>query len=93
MQGSADTVNPPSTSLQLYSADQARVRYYLDLFGATHTVPYWGTNQVERVVARVTLAFFDRYLLGDTGALATMTRDGNIPGAAALVSAGRLPPA
>src|SRR5271165_4243997 len=89
---SADTVNPPWTSLQLYSADRARARYYLDLFGATHTVPYWGTNRVERVVARVTLAFFDRYVLGDAGALATMTRDGNIPGAAALVSGGRLPP-
>jgi len=92
VQGSADTVNPPWTSLQLYSADRARARYYLDLFGATHTVPYWGTNRVERVVARVTLAFFDRYVLGDAGALATMTRDGNIPGAAALVSGGRLPP-
>ena len=44
------------------------------------------------MVARVTLAFFDRYVLGAGGALATMTRDANIP-AAALVSGGRLPPA
>ena len=91
VQGSADTINPPWTSVQLYRADQERARYYLDLFGATHTVPYWGTNQVEQIVARVTLAFFDRYLLGAESALRTMTRAGNVPGAA-LVSAGQPPP-
>jgi dienelactone hydrolase len=93
VQGSADTINPPWMSLQLYNADQAGVRYYLDLFGATHTIPYWGTNRVERVVARVTLAFFNRHVLREAGALATMTREGNIPGTAALVSGGRRPPA
>jgi dienelactone hydrolase len=91
VQGSADTINPPWTSVQLYSADKERARYYLDLFGATHTVPYWGTNQVEQIVARVTLAFFDRYLLGAASALQTMTRAGNVSGAA-LVTAGQPPP-
>jgi fermentation-respiration switch protein FrsA (DUF1100 family) len=93
VQGSADTVNPPWTSVQMYTADRAPARYYLDLLGATHTVPYWGTNPVERIVARVTLAFFDRYMLAQPGALAAMTRNGNVRGAAALVSGGRLPPA
>jgi dienelactone hydrolase len=92
VQGSADTVNPPWMSVQLYTADRARARYYLDLLGATHTVPYWGTNPAERIVAAVTLAFFDRYVLGEAGALAAMTRDGNVQGAAALASGGRLPP-
>lgn len=91
VQGSADTVNLPWTSVQMYAADQARARYYLDLFGATHMIPYRGTNRVEQIVARVTLAFFNRYVLGETGALRTMTRDGNVRGAAALVSGGRLP--
>ena len=91
VQGSADTVNLPWTSVQMYRADQAPARYYLDLFGATHTIPYWGTNQVEQIVARVTLAFFNRYVLTETGALGMMTRDGNVRGAAALVSGGRLP--
>jgi hypothetical protein len=44
-------------------------RYYLDLFGAARMVPYAGDNSVERLVARVTLAFFARYVLGDTSAL------------------------
>jgi len=68
------------------------VKYYLDLLGANHLLPYWGTNPVERLVARVTLAFFDRYVLGTARALAAMTRDGNVSGRAALVGGGRLPP-
>jgi len=92
VQGSADTINPPWTSLQLYRADQDSARYYLDLFGADHMVPYTGTNPTEQLVVRVTLAFFDRYVLGRSGALATMTRYGNVPGIAALVSGDQLPP-
>jgi dienelactone hydrolase len=91
-QGSADTINPPWTSLQLYRADGASARYYLDLFGASHLIPYEGTNQVERLTVRVTLAFFDRYVLGQPGALKTMTRDGNVTGTAALVGGGQPPP-
>ena len=37
VQGTADTINPPWISLQLYQADTAGTRYYLDLFGANHT--------------------------------------------------------
>ena len=91
-QGSADTINPPWMSLQLYHADGTDARYYLDLFGASHLIPYQGTNPVERIVARVTLAFFDRYVLGQADALKTMTRDGNVTGTAALVSGGQTPP-
>jgi hypothetical protein len=85
VQGSADVINPPWTSVQLYESDSG-TRYYLDLFGATHTGPYWGTSQVEQVVARVTLAFFDRYVLGQPQAQATMTADGEAPGVATLAS-------
>jgi dienelactone hydrolase len=92
VQGSADTVNPPWTSRQLYQQDHNRAKYYLDLFGASHLTPYWGVNRVEHLVARVTLAFFDRYLLGQAPALATMTRDGNVRGTAALAADGHPPP-
>ena len=91
-QGSADTINPPWMSLQLYRADADGPRYYLDLFGASHLIPYEGTNPVERLTARVTLAFFDRYVLGQADALETMTREGNVAGTAALVSGGQPPP-
>ena len=92
VQGSADPVNPPWASLQLYRADGADRRYYLDLFGANHMVPYVGRNPVEQLVARVTLAFFDRYVLGRARSLAVMRRDGTVRGTAALVSGSRLPP-
>jgi dienelactone hydrolase len=92
VQGSADTINPPWTSVQLYSADHADARYYLDLFGVTHLTPYEGTNPIERLVARVTLEFFDRYVLGQSGAAEKMTDDGNVSGTAALVSGGQPPP-
>ena len=92
VQGSADTINPPWTSVQLYRADQARSRYYLDLFGSDHMIPYTGDNPVERLVARVTLAFFDRYLLGDKAAMSTIRRTADSSGIAALDSGGRLPP-
>ena len=86
VQGSADTINPPWTSVQLYTADTDSTRYYLDLFGADHMIPYTGTNPTEALVARVTLAFFNRYVLGRAGAQATMTSYGNVSGTAALVS-------
>jgi len=88
-QGSADMVNLPGCSAALYHADPARARYYLDLFGADHTGPYWGTNRFERVVARVTLAFFDRYVLGQAAAGPAMRRHGDVRGTAALFSHGR----
>jgi len=91
VQGSADTINPPWMSLQLYRADSSGARYYLDLLGASHLLPYQGTNPVERLVAQVTLAFFDRYLLGQAGALERMTRDGDSSGTAVLASGGQLP--
>jgi dienelactone hydrolase len=92
VQGSADTINPPWTSVRLYTADRGRTRYYLDLFGATHMEPYAGTSPVERLVSRVTLAFFDRYVLGQAGAGAKMTHYGNVTGFATLVSDGHPPP-
>jgi fermentation-respiration switch protein FrsA (DUF1100 family) len=92
-QGSADKTNPPSASVTLYKADRANARYYFDLFGADHMAPYAGTNPTERLVARVTLAFFDRYVLGQTGALTTMmTRYGNDSHTADLVDGSQLPP-
>lgn len=88
VQGSADTINPPWTSVQLYDSDPAADRYYLDLFGASHTSPYWGTNPVERITARVTLEFFDRYVLGQHGARAAMLDQGHVEGAA-IVAGGQ----
>jgi dienelactone hydrolase len=82
-QGSADAINPPWTSVQMYTSDRSQARYYLDLPGAGHTTPYWGDGPAERLVARETVAFFDHYVLGQPAGL---------PAVAGLVSGGRLPP-
>ncbi len=88
-QGSADRINWPGCSVQMYRADRARARYYLDLFGAGHVQPYWGVNRFERVMVRVGLAFFDRYVLGQASGGPAMRRDGNVRNVAALYGAGR----
>ena len=90
VQGNADAINPPSASVQLYGTD-AGTRYYLNLPGTGHLTPYEGANPVEAVVGRVTLAFFDRYVLAQTGAEAAMTQAGNVGGTASLVSGGHVP--
>jgi hypothetical protein len=87
-QGSADTVNLPGCSAAMYHADPSRMRYYLDLLGADHTGPYWGANKFERIVARVTLAFFDRFVLRQTAAGPAMRRAADVPNLAALFSHG-----
>jgi len=92
VQGSDDAFNPPSLSARLYRADPSRARFYLYLPGATHTGPSMGSNPVERLVARVTLAFFNRFVLRHPGAAAAMARSGNVPGRARLVSSGQPPP-
>jgi len=86
-QGSSDTVNLPGCSVAMYRADPAE-RFYLDLIGADHTGPYWGTNTYERIVARVTLAFFNRYVLGHRPAGRAMRGSGNVRHIARLFSHG-----
>jgi hypothetical protein len=55
-------------------------------------VPYLGDNPVERLVARIILAFFAGYVLGDAGAATIMTRLGKSSGRPALSSGGQVPP-
>jgi dienelactone hydrolase len=90
-QGNADNVNPPSASIALYRGDGAGLRYYLNLLGASHLSPYEASNPAERAVGRVTLAFFNQYVLNQSGALAAMSQAGNVGGVAALVSGGHVP--
>jgi dienelactone hydrolase len=87
-----DAFNPPSLSARLYRADPTRARFYLYLPGVTHEAPAMGSAPAERLAARVTLAFFNRYVLRRPGAAAAMARAGHVPGRARLVSAGQPPP-
>jgi predicted dienelactone hydrolase len=92
VQGDADNINPPVLSITMYQADKGGPRFYLDLFGAGHRLPYMGNDPPEPVVARVTVDFLDRYLAGQRRGSARMRRDGHVAGVATLVSGGTPPP-
>ncbi len=92
VQGTADTWNFPAASRQLYLADNAGARYYLNLPGSDHFAPYQGDGTPEPVVARVSIDFLDYYLLGERDRLGAMWRASRDPGVAKMVSAGHPPP-
>ncbi len=92
VQGSADSINPPAASQQLYLADTSGRRYYLDMLGAGHLSPYEGHGRQEHVVALVTTDFLDRFLAGRRWARPAMREAADIPGVSVLESDGRLPP-
>jgi dienelactone hydrolase len=91
-QGDRDTINPAVLSRQMYLADRVRDRFYLDLLGASHTRPYWGRNPSERIVVKVTLAFLDRFVLGQAAQGPAMRSAGNVRGLAIFVSGRQRPP-
>ncbi|HSR84095.1 MAG TPA: hypothetical protein VLM11_07945 [Streptosporangiaceae bacterium] len=91
VQGTADAINPPAASLQLYRADSTGSRYYLQLNGAGHLTPYEGVGAPEPIVARVTVAFLDHYLAGDGATIGAIGHGADVAGVSKLVSDGQLP--
>jgi len=91
-QGSADTINLPACSAQIYNA-AGSPKYYLDLLGAPHESPYADPGPDQQIVAQVTTDFFDTELAGQTAALAAMTTDGNVGGRSALTASALAPQA
>jgi predicted dienelactone hydrolase len=101
VQGSADAVNVPACSAQIY--DEAKgLKYYLDLLGAGHLAPYVEEphdsgakgrrdDRYRSIVAAVTTDFFEAELSGKRGALALLERAGKVPGVAKVVAGGRVP--
>jgi dienelactone hydrolase len=82
-QGTADTINPPAFTHQFFDAAPPP-KYLLTMFGAPHLGPYTDRQPQLGIVERVTVAFFDRYLKGDRGALRRMVRTGDIRGVSHL---------
>ena len=76
-QGTADTINPPGLTYTFYDV-APRPKFLLTLTGAPHLPPYTYEQPQLGIVERVTIAFLDRYLNHDRGALARMRagRDG-----------------
>ncbi len=82
-QGTADTINEPRYTYAFFDI-APRPKYLLSLLGAPHLPPYTDEQPQLGVVERVTIAFFDKYLKAEPGALARMRAAGNVAGVAAL---------
>ncbi|MGH9075049.1 MAG: hypothetical protein ACRDZQ_13175, partial [Acidimicrobiales bacterium] len=86
VEGTADTVNPPSVAAQLYGADPGP-KYYLQLPGGDHVTPFAANGPDLAAVERVTTEFFRVELGGRTADAARILADGNLPGVATISSA------
>ena len=93
VQGSADLINVPACSVQIYDAAPSP-KYYVDLLGAPHESPYVQAGTVtEEFVATVTTEFFDAELAGQTKAIGAMVASGNKTGMSTITVGGSAPPA
>ncbi|HZD65558.1 MAG TPA: hypothetical protein VE152_05640 [Acidimicrobiales bacterium] len=86
VQGTADRINNPALSTQLYDADPGP-KYLLQLPGAGHWAPYTGGGAAAQVVTATTTAFFKAELLGDPRARSQILPDGQVAGVATIASA------
>jgi dienelactone hydrolase len=84
-QGLADTINFPATTFAFFDAAPPP-KYLLTMPGAPHLGPYTDQQPQLGVVERVTIAFLDRSLKDQPGALARMQAAGHVPGVASLRS-------
>jgi predicted dienelactone hydrolase len=78
-QGTADTVNAPACSEQLFDA-APDPRYYLDLLGATHLSDYTLQGPGLDAVEATTTAFLRSYLRGDGPTGPAIEQAGDRPG-------------
>jgi len=82
-QGTADTINPPSSTSAFFDGAPAP-KYRLELLGASHVSPYSSQQPQLGVVQRVTTAFLDHYLKQTPGSLPRLLAAGGVPGVASL---------
>jgi fermentation-respiration switch protein FrsA (DUF1100 family) len=84
-QGTADTVNPPSSTRAFFDVAQ-RPKYLLSLIGAEHLPPYSSQEPQLAIVERVTIAFLDGYLERRPSAIRVLPALGNAAGIATMLA-------
>ena len=84
--GDEDALVPSSASQAVY--DRARSpKFFVTLHGSDHVSAFHGgSSPLEDVVERTTIAFLDRFVLGDSDALGRLLRDGDVPGVASIAA-------
>lgn len=85
VQGTADTINLPSASDQIF-AGAPSPKYYLHLIGADHLAPYTTPGQFLSITASVSASFINGYVNGLSGEINKMAITGNVPGVATFQS-------
>ena len=90
VQGSADTINVPGCSAQIFDG-APRPRYYVDLQGDEHEPPYLDPGPAQAGVARGVIAFLGAYLDHRPAHLQSLVRRGTVA-AGETISAAPLPP-
>ncbi|WP_249012295.1 hypothetical protein [Conexibacter sp. DBS9H8] len=88
-QGSADTINLPGCSAELY--DQAPApKYYVDLLGQAHLPPYTQPGPANDYVNAAVIAFLDQYLRNRAGPWQRMVAAGGQTNVATVTDAPQL---
>lgn len=90
-QGSADTINPPACSAQLYDP-APQPKYYLVISGAEHLPPYVSPGPIRAGVARTTIAFLNAYLKHGQASASAIRAAARLPAQEALISGAAAPP-
>jgi fermentation-respiration switch protein FrsA (DUF1100 family) len=85
VQGTADTINPPSASDTFYEAAQSP-KFRLNLLGAEHLPPYTTEQPQLHIVTGVTLAFLDYYLKHKSDGLGRLASIGSVPEIGEVIS-------
>jgi dienelactone hydrolase len=85
MQGTADTINRPSTT-SAYFSQVPRPKFLVWMLGASHLPPYTSQEPELGIVQRATTGFLDHYLLGQP--LQAFEKAAERPGLTHLVEQG-----
>jgi len=81
IQGTADTINPPSYGDNLFATSPSP-KAYLQLLGAPHLEPWSTGDQWHGIVLTSIVDWLDQWIPGlySAGASARLGHDGNVPG-------------
>ncbi|HLI61431.1 MAG TPA: hypothetical protein VKV21_17375 [Solirubrobacteraceae bacterium] len=89
-QGTADTINAPACSAQIYD-EAPQPKYYLDMVGAEHLPPYQAPGPVRSGVARVVVAFLEAFLERRPAELRQLANEATLGGGLRLSHGRRAP--
>lgn len=84
-QGTADTINAPSSTYMFFGA-APRPKYLVKLLGAPHLPPYTYMQPQLGIVERVTIDFLRHFLERRRGALRRMLAAARVPGRASITA-------